>query len=221
MDEEQTVEKPTVQIFNKGFFETRKGKAVLLLCISIILFVILIISLNYFKVLSPNVSGTPVKITLVPENYGFKAGELTMDCPVESSFCKSQKLVKVKNADTVGYRAASKSAVVNVNKIPNLENIAVLTNPQTGKKYFYESIVSADGKSCYTIAYTLPQDAIFQNILDLDFLNKKGGFANLGSQTFKIEGGELNVLIQVRNTPMETGKACSLIQKSPDFFKNF
>lgn len=218
----QAVDQPTVQIFRKSFFNTKKGKAVLILCISIILFVILIVILNYFNVMSKkatSLSYTPVKITLISENYGFKAGELTLDCPVESAFCKSQKLINLRNIGTVGYKAASKSAVLNLTKISHLENIAVLTNKQASKKYFYESVISKDGKSCYTIAYTLPEDVTFQNILNLESFNNKGAIARLGSATFEAANEEANVLIQVRNTPMDPGKACSLIQKSPEFFE--
>lgn len=210
---------PTVQIIKKSFLETKIGKA-LLICISITLFIIFIVGLNYFNVLSPNISGTPVKITLVPENYGFKAGELTLGCPVESAFCKSQKLVNLQNIDTVAYKAASNSGVINVTEITSPDNIGILTDRKAGKKYLYESIVSADGASCYTIAYTLPQDAVFQNILDLEIINK-GHLAILGSKTFQLEGRDANVLIQIRSTPMDPGKACSLLQKSPEFFKNF
>lgn len=220
-DDKQSVDQPTVQIIQKSFFETKKGKAALFLSISTILFVILIVGLNYFDVLSPNASGTPVKITLISENYGFKAGELTLDCPVESIFCKSQKLVNVRNIDTVTYKAASESAVLNLTNVPNLENIAVLTNKQAGKKYFYESVVSKTGDSCYTIAYTLPSDATFQNLLNLEALGKRGTIAQLGSQTFQVANEEANVLIQVRNTPMDPGTPCSLIRKSPEFFKAF
>lgn len=230
--DDQEIEKPMVQVFNKGFFETIKGKLVLATGAGVMLFVILVVSLNYFDVISSSrlaflpkkatdLSSTPVKITLIPENYGFKAGELTLNCPVESAFCNSQKLIQLDTKDAVAYKAASGSAVLNLSDIATLENIAVLENKQTGRKYFYESSISKDGKSCYTITYTLPDDAIFQNILDLEFLNNKGAFANLGSQTFKIEGSELNVLIQVRNTPIDPGVPCSLLKKSPEFFQNF
>lgn len=226
----QEIEKPTVQILKKGFFETKKGKAIQLLGISIILFVILIIGLNYFDVISnprlaflpkKSATGTPVKITLVPENFGFKAGELTLGCPVESSFCQSQKLVNLQNIDSVAYTAASGSGVLNLTDIRSLENIAVSENKQSGRKYFYESTISTDGKSCYTIAYALPADATFNNIMNLEFLNQTRSLALLGAKTFRVGDGEANVIVQVRNTPMDAGKACSLLQKSPEFFTNF
>lgn len=213
-------EEPTVQIVQKGFFETRKGQLLLTIGIGVILFVILVFILNYFNVMAPALTGTPLKITLVPENYSFKAGELTFNCPVESIFCGSQKLVKIDNKDTVSYKAASDSAVLDLNQVSNLENIAVLTNKEVGKKYFYESTISKDGRSCQTISYTLPDDAIFTNILDLKSFLEGKRVATLGSKLFEIEGEDANVLIQIRNTPMDTGVPCSLLKKSPEFFKN-
>lgn len=235
---------PTVQIVKKDFFQTKVGKIVLAIIVALILFVILVISLNYFDIVSlsglsflpkkhPVDLGTAVSISLIPTNFGFKAGELTLDCPVESSFCKSQKLINLDKKDTVSYnngvvasdavayKAASGSSVLNLTQIKSLENIAVLENKKTNKKYFYESVVSKDNSSCYTISYTLPSDANFTNILDLKTFLEEKKVATLGSQTFKEVGEDVNVLIQVRNTPMDPGVPCSLIKKSPDFFKNF
>lgn len=242
MDEDNS--EATVQIIKKGSWLTKKRIAILATSTGLIFFVILMIIMNYFDIISSfqlaflpkkttNLSNIPVKITLISENYGLKAGELTLDCPVESTFCKSQKLINLQNidavtynngvvaSDAVAYKAASGSAVLNINKIPDLENIAVLTNQSEGKKYFYESVVSKDGKSCYTIAYTLPDDTTFQNILNLEILNNRGAIAKLGSETFKIANEEANVLIQVRNTPIDPGVPCSLIKKSPEFFQTF
>lgn len=225
MDETPESIKPTYQIVKKGFFETTKGRIIFSICIGLLGFVGLISILRYFDIISlkppANLTGQPLKITLVSENYGFKAGELTFDCPVESAFCNSQKLFKRDNKDTVSYQAASGSAVLNLVKIPGKENVAAIENQQTGKKYFYESVISEDQKSCYTIAYTLPIDATFGNILDLEALNKKGSFATLGEQTFEVEGGKGNVLIQIRNTPMDPSAPCSLLKKTPEFFEQF
>ncbi|MDO8618382.1 MAG: hypothetical protein Q7R49_00390 [Candidatus Daviesbacteria bacterium] len=167
----------------------------------------------------PNLTGTPVKITLTPQNYGFKAGDLTLPCPVQDKFCPSQKLVNINQSSAVSYKAASQSGVLNLTKVQSSQNIAVSEN-QDGKKYFYES-VAKDADSCYTIAYTLPSDAVFGSILDSSVLNSGSKIATLGSNTFNIEGQDVNVLIQVRNTPMDPGLPCSLIKKSPDFFKAF
>ncbi len=225
--------KPTVIYKPKGFFESAKGKTILATGLGIILFVILLISLNYFDIVSvsqlsflpkrPNMSitGTPIKITLVPENYGYRAGDLTLNCPVESEFCPSQKLVSLNKQDSVLYKANPGSTVSASIKIPSLENIGVSEDRKKGKKYFYESVVSKDGVSCYTIAYTLPSDATFGNILNLPILNETSRIATLGTKTFQIEGEEANVIIQVRNTPMDPGVPCSLIKKSPEFFKAF
>lgn len=223
---------PDVPLGQKSFFQTKKGLGVLASLLGLIVFSLLLIGLNYYNVvsLSPlpflpkrppvNLSGTPVKITLIPENYGFRAGELTLNCPVESSFCSSRKLVNLGQKDAVSYQAASGSSVLTLEKVPDLENIAVLTNPKLGKKFFYESIISKDGKSCYTISYTLPSDASFANLLDLKSINESK-IALLGKETFEVEGETSNVLIQVRNTPQDPGKPCSLLKKGPDFFKDF
>ncbi len=217
MDEDSP--KPEVLVKPKNFFQTRAGISLISSLGFILLFIIVVISLNYFK--TTNLSGTPLKITLVPENYGFKVGDLSLNCPVESSFCKSQKLINLSKKDTVTYKAASGSAVSSLITIPSLENIAVSEDRKKQKKYFYESVVTKDGKSCYTIAYTLPSDATFSNILDIDSLLKNKKVATLGSDTFQVGADEANVLIQIRNTPMDPGIPCSLIKKSPAFFNNF
>lgn len=232
-DQNQPQVKPDVLLTQKSFFQTKKGLSVLATVLGLAVFAILAVGLNYYDVISltrlsflpkrpaTNLSGTPVKITLISENYGLKAGELTLNCPVESVFCSSRKLVNLGKKDAASFKAASGSAVLNLTQVSGLENIAVFTNKQVGKKYFYESTVSKDGKSCYTIAYTLPADAIFQNILNLEILNNKGPIAKLGSETFQAANEEANVLIQVRNSPMDPGTPCSLIKKSPEFFKAF
>ncbi len=232
MDDEDTP-KPEVVFKQRNFFQTKKGITLLTTFGGILFFVILVISLNYFDIISPvqlsslpkkpvnySATGTPLKITLVPENYGFKAGDLTLNCPVESSFCPSQKLTNIEQKDTVSYKAASGSAVSNLTPPSSLENIAVTTK-KDGKKYFYESVVAKDGTSCFTIAYTLPQDATFTNILDIGSLLKNQKVATLGSDTFQVGGTDANVLVQIRNTPMDPGTPCSLIKKSPAFFNNF
>lgn len=220
--------KPNVQIFQKSFFQTIIGK-IMAVFLGILILMGVVFSVNYFNIFSPpqlsflpkntqtNFTSTPVQLSLIPQNYGFKAGQLTFSCPVDTPFCQSGKLIN----SSVGYKAASNSAVLNQVSIKNLQNIGVLTNKQTGKKYFYESTISKDGKSCYTIAYTLPLDATFQNIANLDLLNNKGEIATLGSGTIKIEGQEVNILIQVRNSPIDPGIPCSLLKKSPQFFQQF
>ncbi len=228
----QPQDKPDLPLAQKSFFQTKKGLSVLASILGLIVFTLLIVGLNYYDVVSlsrlpflpkrppVNLSSTPVKITLIPQNYGFKAGELTLNCPVESAFCSSKRLVSIGKKDAVSYKAASGSSVLTLVKLPDLENIAVLTNPALGKKFFYESVVSKDGKSCYTISYTLPSDANFANLFDLKSINESK-IAILGNGTFEVENETSNVLIQVRNTPQDPGKPCSLLKKGPDFFKNF
>lgn len=172
------------------------------------------------KPVPPNLTGIPVQITPA-ENYGFTAGDLTLSCPLESNFCASQKLISLNKNPAVSYLGSSGSSVLNLVKVPSLENIGVLENKQVGKKYFYESIVSKTGNSCYTIAYTLPLDATFGDLLNLPFLGENVPIATLGTKTFKVEGDEVNVIIQIRNTPLDPGVPCSLIKKSPEFFKSF
>lgn len=213
---------PDVPLGQKSFFQTKKGLTILATILGLTIFALLAAFLFLSKktFVNLNGSGTPVKITLIPENYGFRAGELTLNCPVESVFCSSRKLVNLGQKDAVSYQAASGSSVLTLEKVLDLENIAVLTNPKLGKKFFYESVVSKDGKSCYTISYTLPSDASFANLLDLKSINESK-IALLGKETFEVEGETSNVLIQVRNTPQDPGKPCSLLKKGPDFFKDF
>lgn len=217
----ESMDEPIVIIAQKSFFQTKKGKALLATIIALVIFVILAIGLPFLlKKPVTDPSGIPVKITLIPGNYGFKAGTLTLSCPVDSASCPSRKLVTINNSSAVTYQAASQSSVLNVSELPNLENMAVSENTKTGKKYFYESVVK-DQNSCYTIAYTLPGDAAFGAILDLPVLNTGSKIATLGSKTFQVERQDVNVLIQVRNTPMDPSIPCSLIKKSPNFFKAF
>lgn len=225
--------KPDVIFARKNFFQTKKGISILATSLAVVIFLGLTFALNYTDIISiPNLgflpkktktilTGTPVQITLLPENYGFQAGELTLSCPVESAFCESQQLTSLGKNPAVGYQGAFQSSVLNLVKVESLENIGVLTNQQTGKKYFYESIVSKNGDSCYTIAYTLPSDATFGDILSLPLVDKNTPIATLGEQKFQISGQQFSVVIQVRNTPMDPGIPCSLIRKSPEFFKAF
>lgn len=212
---------PTVVLAQKSFLQTRLGKIIVLSILSLGVFVALVFTLNYSNIQTQtDPIENPVRITLI-ENYGSRVGGLTLSCPVESIFCNTQRLINLDNKDTISYKASPESVVLNILEIQNLENIAVLEDRKIGKKYFYESVISKDSKSCYTIAYTLPKDASFENILDLNTFLEEKRIATLGSQTFKIEGEEANVLIQVRNTPMDPGTPCSLIQKNPEFFKKF
>lgn len=216
------MDEPVVQIVPQSFFNTKKGKRVLTAVVAIIILTILAIGLQFMPkkpaVIDP--LGVPVKITLTPENYGFKAGNLALPCPVESAACPTQQLISINNLSAVIYKTASGSSALNVSKLSNLENIAVSDDKKTGKKYFYES-VAKDQNSCYTIAYTLPDDAIFGAIMDSDILETASKIATLGTKTFQAEGKDANILIQVRNTPMDPGIPCSLLKKSPDFFKAF
>lgn len=224
---------PTTQIVQKTFFQTTKGKSILVTTLGLISFLILLVGLNYFDIIYSsklsflpkrsvtNLTSAPVKVTLIPQTFGFKAGDLTLGCPVDSSFCNSQKLVTVKNEDVVVYKAPAQSSILNLVTAQTLENIAYLTNEKTGKKYFYESVVSRDGASCYTVAYTLPSDTEFTDFLKYTKLEKNIPIAKLGLGTFEIESEEANVVIQVRNTPQDPGVPCSLIKKTPEFFNSF
>lgn len=214
----QAQAEPDLPLAQKSFFQTKKGLSILAGLLGFSIFALLAVFLFLPKRPSVNLSSSPVKITLVPQNYGFKAGELTLNCPVESVFCTSRKLVSLDEKDAVSYKAASGSSLLSVAKVPDLENIAVLTNSALGKKFFYESVVSKDGKSCYTIFYTLPSDTDFANLLDLKSINESR-IAILGKGTFEVENEVSNVLIQIRNTPQDPGKPCSLLKKGPEFFK--
>lgn len=214
---------PTVVFAKKNFFQTKKGISIAITALAVVIFSGIVFVLNFQGTAifpKTNLTGQPIGITLLPENYGFRAGELTLDCPVESIFCSSQKLISLNAFDAVSYAAGSDSTVLNLKEVPSLENIAVLTNLQTSKKYFYESVVSSDGKSCYTIAYTLPADATFGDLLSIPG-RSDATIATLGSEKILINGEESSVIIQVRNTPMDPGVPCSLIRKNPEFFKVF
>lgn len=220
-----------VTIVQRNFFKTLPGQLIVIISSILLVFVILVTILNYFNFISPSflsflpkrsidITLKPEKITLT-ENYGFRAGVLTFSCPVDSSFCNSQKLLNINSSDAVSYKASSSSAVLNVTKTPTLDNIAVLADKEKGKKYFYESVISKDTNECYTIAYTLPYDAQFGNILSEDILKEGSKIAALGEGTFTSGDEDVNVLIQVKSQPIDPGVPCSLIQKSPEFFQNF
>ena len=124
--------------------------------------------LNYFHVISLPLSRKSAGKIIPPqlsENYGFKTGNLTIPCPVQDIFCANQNLFQLENGPAVGYKADPHSPVSSHLNVGSLDNIAVLDNLQTGKKYFYESIFSQD--SCYTIVYTLPADSTFADITSL------------------------------------------------------
>ena len=217
----------------KSFFQTKKGQSVLAAALAVILFTLIALGLNYFNLINLSrltflpkkgpvvLTGTAVNISLLPQNYGFRVGDLTLNCPLQSTFCNSQKLTSINKADVLLYKANPGASVSASIKVPDLANIAVGEDKGKGKKYFYESVVSKDGASCYTISYTLPSDATFGDILSLPNMEKAQVFAILGKNTFTVGRNEANVLVQVRNTPIDHGIPCSLIKKSPDFFKAF
>lgn len=224
---------PNVQIAERNFLTTRMGKITLGIVVFLIIAFILAGILNYFNLISPpflhflpklfSVSNksTPVDLAILPQTYSIKAADLILKCPVDKADCKSADLVKAKETTLVSYDAAIQSLVSNLIKVPSLENIAVLFNREAGKKYFYESTISKDAKSCYTIAYTLPEDASFGDLLSFPRVTENMSVATLGSKKIKINGQEANVVIQVRNSPIDPGVPCSLLRKSPKFFDFF
>lgn len=178
--------------------------------------------LNYFHVISlplPRQQSRKIIPPQLSENYGFKTGNLTIPCPVQDIFCASQNLFQFESGQAVGYKTDPNSPVFSHVNVKSLDNIAVLDSPQTNKKYFYESIFSQD--SCYTIVYTFPADATFGDITSLPFSTSQKILAILGIEFFAVDGQNLNVIIQVRNDPVDTESQCSLIKKHPDFFKTF
>jgi hypothetical protein len=123
------------------------------------------------------------------------------------------------SGDAIIYRAASGSAVAPPTQIPSIENIALVFDEKNNKKYFYQSYLSKDVRSCYTLSYTLGGDASIANILAPEIINKTGTIATLGNTTFIIEKEEANLMIQVRSTPLEKGEnPCSLQKKPAEFF---
>lgn len=213
------MEEPTV-FLHQSFLKTKKGKIILVAIIAVLILTILATKFSYlFKKTVSNPLGTPVKITVAPDN-GFKAGNVTFPCPAESAACSTQQLVDFGNSSAVIYKTSSGSGALNVAKLADLENIAVSQDQKTGKKYFYES-VAKDADSCYTIAYTLPEDAMFGAIRDPKILETASEIATLGPKTFQYGGKDTNILIQIRETPLDQDGTCSLLKRSPDFFKAF
>ena len=166
---------PKVEIVSNSFLQSTQGKLITIIGISILLFILVIIILNYLRVISltqlsflpkKSVSTTSklIEVPITPEAEGFRAGELTFKCPLESKFCSSSKLQNTNSSYSISYKASSSSAVLNITKIPSLDNIAVSVDEKAGKKYFYESVLSKNTSECYTILYTLPYDAVFANI---------------------------------------------------------
>ncbi len=230
LTEEPEIAKPDVKYKQASFFETKKGKVTIGSSILIIILFILTLISNYSGFIAlpflpqsdTTKYGKSVPIKLDSTTFGFSAGELVLKCPVDTAACNTQKSQSFESKSILTYKAPVATKIYASGQIKNSQNIAVSEDTQAGKKYFYESVASKDGKSCYTIAYTLPSDAKFGNILDLNALLTDKKIATLGNQTITINNEEANVLIQVRNTPIEEGvEPCSLLTKSPEFFKSF
>lgn len=205
-------EEPEV-IVQKSFFQTTKGKLVIL-ALAILVLSAVIFGIKFLPKASKNtVSNITnlVPITLT-DNHGFKAEELNLPCPVEPNSCSSQKLVKVNNSSVVTYKLASQSAVLNLVKVLK-ENIAVSAEKQAGKKYLYTSVPSAKGDKCYIVAYALPLEATIGNILSFPLLEENKAIAAVDPNS--------DITIQVRSSSLDPKTKCSLTDKSPEFFKSF
>lgn len=196
-------------IIQKSFFQTTKGKAILVLGILLVAGGALGITVLFRS--RPSSETSAVQIT-PSANYGLSFKELTLSCPVESLYCSSQQLVKIKGESATTYQVASQSAVLNLVNVPK-ENIALGRDKQTGKKRFFTSTPSVKQDKCYIIFYTLPQDATIGDILSLPIFeqNKPIAIVNPNSE----------IAIQVRSSSFDPQRKCSLERKSPDFFKNF
>lgn len=200
---------PEVFIARQSFWHWAKNHKILLTGMILITVVGIFGSLIYFKSIdAPNLK--PVSISAIPK-------ELNLKCPVESKYCSSEQVLNASGGSVFGYRADAGSTVTNSTKTLNLDHIAIIDDKKSNQKYFYISTI--DGDNCYTVKYTFPADAIFEDVLSIPFGNTGKIIATLGSKLLNINSQEVNVILQVLNSPIDPVTQCNLAKKSPEFFK--
>lgn len=143
--------------------------------------------------------------------------KLNLNCPVDNQFCNTKKDLTFDNGAAFTYQAASGSSVMTNLKIMGPNNIALLYNQQTGEKKFFESTLKDN--SCYTVIYTIPSDAVFANILDVPINLVQRVIATLGSKLLDVDGQNVNVIVQVKQTAPDLSGTCDLSNQSPEFFQ--
>ena len=189
--EETDNPKPTVVFKEKGFFETTKGKTILVTGLGTILFVILLISLNYYDVIF-------LPLTFLPQ-------KLAIPCPLQGQNCSKvdTKVVTFQEKPAVGYKAPTSTKIVNPIKIVDSRQFILPPYTKNDPIGLNQSFIV--GNICYTITYTVPNDS---NISSVQMLPLKDGaqLISLGSEIIKLGKDDLNVLLQLQKRPLQQGK---------------
>ncbi len=194
----------TVQIVKKSFFINKKRLTILATVIALISFVILMIIMNYFDIISSLV---------------FPSQKLLINCPIAGQTCNQTTAIEFNNQPAAGYIVASKSAVLSPVKIVDTRQFVLPPFRQEDPIGLNQSFILGD--SCYTITYTVPNDAKIAQITKLP-LNKSSQIITLGSELIKINNQSLNLILQIQKRPLEKGKTD--LEKCPVYYldpKNF
>lgn len=179
---------PTVQIIKKSFFQTKKGISILVVGCAVTIFIILLITLNYFQFIFLPLSSLPQKMTL--------------NCPLLNQDCSQSQSVKLNDKPAIGYQLPPQSKVINPTKISDIRQFILPPFEKNSPIGINQSFIV--GNTCYTITYTVPYDA---NIATVNILPLSIGaqIITLGSQVIKVEDKDLNLVLQLQKRPLESG----------------
>lgn len=183
--------KPIVVFSEKSFFETIKGKTILVTGVGTILFLILLISLNYYDVIF-------LPVTFLPQ-------KLSISCPFLSQNCNKEdtKIVTFQDKPAAGYKLASNSAVINPVEIVDSRGFILPPFTKTDSIGLNQSFIF--GNMCYTITYTVPYDSKIAQINKLP-LDQNSEIITLGSGLIQINKQDLNLILQIQKRPLQNGE---------------
>ena len=202
-------DKPTVQIINPHFWQTKKGLSFLAASLALIIFVILLILLNYLDIL------------LLP--FGFLPQKLIISCPIKNADCGKNQTITLNNYPAIGYKVASSSSIVTPIKIVDTKQFASSPFRKEDPIGLYQSFILGD--NCYTITYTVPYDSDIAKITKLP-LNSGTSIINLGSESIQISSQSLNLILQIQKRPVNQNaktdaQKCHVYNIDPKNFGTF
>lgn len=187
---EETEElKPTVELAQKRFWQTKKGVAALASPLALVLFIILMVILNYLDVIFLPLSSLPKKLSL--------------SCPIKDQNCQQNTPVNLDNKTAAGYKLATASAVINTVKAVDHKTFVLAPFGKEDPIGLNQSFIL--GNTCYTITYTLPFDSKIASLEKLP-LSLGTQLISIGSESIKLNNLDLNLILQVQKRPLGEGK---------------
>lgn len=151
-----------------------------------------------------------------PAEFVSVSNKIGLTCPVEDKSCTSKQDIMMKGTFALGYKAPVNSIVVSTAKISGSNYQGLSHNLTKKQKQVIES-VQADNY-CYTVIYTLPDDAVLASIFDIPLNLARRAIATLGSKFLDISDQDVNVLVQIQKSPIDPKYGCSLTGRAPRSF---